>query len=377
MSKTYQYRYRAPRNTPEERGGKPPSYSRIVENEHAMIIERDVAIPMRDGKQLYANIFRPADERPVPPIIAWSPYGKHVPFDPRRFLNAGVKDGDTSQYTAFEAPDPAFWIPNGYAVITVDVGGTWYSEGTAHYLSPEEAQDFYDAIEWAGTQSWSNGRVGLSGVSYLAQLQWRVAELNPPHLAAINPWEGWTDTYREVATHGGIPDTHFWPTLWNRWGASKSRIEDLEAETKEHPLFDDFWRSKAADFSKITVPAFVVASWTDQGLHTRGTFEGFKHIASKQKYLIAHGQKKWAHYYVPENMLRLRAFFDHVLKGADNEVKDWPKVLVEIRERNGVAKLRAESEWPLARTQYTKLYLDAATGRMGTERGIADRVRVL
>ena len=122
----------------------------------------------------------------------------------------------------------------------------------------------------------------MSGVSYLAQLQWRVAELNPPHLAAINPWEGWTDTYREVATHGGIPDTHFWPTLWNRWGAARGPIEDLEAETKEHPLYDDFWRSKAVDFSKIKTPAFVVASWTDQGLHTRGTFEGFKRIASRR-----------------------------------------------------------------------------------------------
>jgi uncharacterized protein len=366
--KNYQYRYRAPRNTPEERGGKPPVYSRIVENEHAMIIERDVAIPMRDGVKLYANIFRPADERPVPPIIAWSPYGKHVPFDPRRFLNAGVKEGDTSQYTAFEAPDPVFWVPSGYAVINIDVRGTWYSEGTAHYLAPEEAQDFYDAIEWAGTQAWSNGKVGLSGVSYLAQLQGRVAELNPPHLAAINPWEGWTDTYREVATHGGIPDTHFWPALWNRWGASKGEIEDLETETKEHPLFDDFWRSKTADFSKVTTPAFVVASWTDQGLHTRGTFEGFKHIASKQKYLLAHGQKKWAHYYVPENMRRLRAFFDHVLKGEDNEVTRWPKVMIEVREKSGVAQWHAENEWPLARTQYTKLHLDAADGSMQRER---------
>ena len=174
----------------------------------------------------------PGRREPVPPIIAWTPYGKHIPFDPKRFLNAGVKDEHVSDYTAFEAPDPTFWVPHGYAVVVVDTRGTWYSEGTAHYLAPEEAQDFYDAIEWAGTQPWSNGKVGLSGVSYLAQLQWRVAELNPPHLAAINPWEGWTDTYREVATHGGIPDTHFWPALWNRWGASTTMIEDLEAETE-------------------------------------------------------------------------------------------------------------------------------------------------
>jgi predicted acyl esterase len=365
--KGFDYRYRAPRNAPEERGGTPPVYSRTIDNEHAMLIERNAVITLRDGVKIYADVFRPADEaKPVPPIIAWTPYGKHVPFDPRRFLNAGVKEGDTSKYTAFEAPDPTFWIPKGYAVVVIDVRGTWYSEGNAHYLAPEEAQDFYDAVEWAGTQPWSNGKVGLSGVSYLAQLQWRVAEMNPPHLAAINPWEGWTDTYREVATHGGIPDTHFWPSLWDRWGASRNSIEDLETETKEHPLFDDFWRSKKADFSKITTPAFVVASWTDQGLHTRGTFEGFKHIASKEKYLVAHGQKKWAHYYVPENMRKLRSFFDHYLKGADTDVKSWPKVTVEVRERNGVAKTRAENEWPLARTQYTKLHLDAASRKMQT-----------
>jgi predicted acyl esterase len=92
-TKNFQYRYRKPRNAPEERGGKPPVYRRILENEHAMIIERDVAIRMRDGVTLYADVFRPADEHPVPPIIAWTPYGKHVPFDPRRFLNAGVKVG--------------------------------------------------------------------------------------------------------------------------------------------------------------------------------------------------------------------------------------------------------------------------------------------
>src|SRR5262245_9439507 len=99
-ARNFEYRYRGPRNTPEERGGKPPSYSRTVENEHAMIIERDLAVPLRDGTKVYVNIYRPADERPVPPIIAWSPYGKHVPFDPRRFLNAGVKEGDGARGSA-------------------------------------------------------------------------------------------------------------------------------------------------------------------------------------------------------------------------------------------------------------------------------------
>ena len=156
-----------------------------------------------------------------------------------------------------------------------------------------EALDCYDLIEWAGTQPWSTGRVGLSGVSYLASIQWFVAALAPPHLAAINPWEGWSDTYREVARHGGIPETCFWRYLPSRWGHSVTEVEDLAAEDAEHPLYDAFWASKSAPLERITVPAFVVASWSDQGLHTRGTLEGFKQIASRQKWLEVHGRKKF------------------------------------------------------------------------------------
>ncbi len=239
-------RFRAPLSAPESRGGSAPLYRRTIER--AMIVERDVAVTMRDGVRLFVDVYRPLDERPAAPLIAWGPYGKHTPNEPARFPYAGLNAEHMSPITPFEGPDPVYWVPRGYAVVTVDPRGLWYSEGIATYLSPEEAQDFYELIEWAGVQPWSNGKVGLSGVSYLASSQWRVAELNPPHLAAINPWEGWADTYREVAYHGGIPDTWFWPYLWTRWGASSTMIEDWHAEMQEHPYFDAFWASKAADF---------------------------------------------------------------------------------------------------------------------------------
>jgi putative CocE/NonD family hydrolase len=245
--------------------------------------------------------------------------------------------------------------------------GTWNSQGAAHYCAPEEAQDFYDLIEWAGTQPWSNGKVGLSGVSYLTTAQWQVAQLGPPHLAAINPWEGWSDTYREVVRHGGIPDTWFWPYLWKRWGASHTRIEDLEAETREHPFFDAFWASKSADLASITVPAYVVASWSDQGLHTRGTLEGFKQMRSPQKWLEVHGRKKWYYYYEPASVRRQQAFFDHFLLGKPSSLASWPKVRLEVRERYYVGRIRAEREWPLAGTRYTPLYLDCATAGLRRE----------
>ena len=360
------YLFCAPLARPEEKGGAPPHHRRRVED--GVLIENDVAIQLRDGVTVYADIYRPADESRAPPIIAWGPYGKHGHTRySRNFPRADVNDEHLSRYTAFEAPDPFYWVPRDYVVINVDPRGTWYSEGDATYLSPEEAQDFYDVIEWAGTQPWSNGKVGLSGVSYLTSSQWRVAELNPPHLAAINPWEGWTDTYREVARHGGIPETSFWPYLPGRWGHGVNRVEDLCRETAEHPFYDDFWGSKTADFSKVAVPAFVVASWTDQALHTRGTLEGFKHIRSEQKWLEVHGRKKWAHYYDPESVRRQQVFFDHFLKGIDNEIADWPRVRLEVRRRYYVGDFRAEAEWPIARSDYTALYLDAGSGRMTHE----------
>lgn len=358
------YRFRAPLNAPAARGAAPPVYRRTIER--GMIIERDVAVVLRDGVRIFVDVYRPLDEQPAAPLVAWGPYGKHTPNEPTRFPQAGLKAEHMSPITPFEGPDPVYWVPRGYAVVTVDKRGTWYSEGAATYLSPEEAQDFYDVIEWAGVQPWSNGRVGLTGVSYLASSQWRVAELNPPHLAAINPWEGWADTYREVACHGGIPDTWFWPYLWVRWGASSTEIEDWRAEMREHPFFDEFWASKAADFSRIRTPAFVVASWSDQGLHTRGTLEGFKHIASAHKWLQVHGRKKWAYYYEPENVARLQTFFDHFLKGLPTAIDQWPKVRLEVRERCYVGAMRNENEWPLARTRYTKLHLDAHSGALRT-----------
>jgi uncharacterized protein len=359
------YRFRGPLNAPETRGGKPPDYRRSVE--HGMLVERDVSVVLGDGVRIHVDVFRPRDETPAAPLIAWGPYGKHVPNEPLRIPNAGLRPEHMSPVTPFEGPDPVYWVPRGYAVVTVNPRGLWYSQGSATYLSPEEARDFYDVIEWAGVQPWSNGKVGLTGVSYLASSQWRVAELAPPHLAAINPWEGWADTYREVACHGGIPDTWFWPYLWTRWGASTTTIEDWRAEMREHPLFDAFWASKQADFAKIRVPAFVVASWCDQGLHTRGTLEGFKHIASEHKWLEVHGRKKWAYYYEPASAARLQVFFDHFLKGEATAIGEWPRVRLEIRERAYVGCMRGENEWPLARTRYTRLHLDARDGSLRPE----------
>jgi predicted acyl esterase len=347
---------------PLAKGGY-PGFNPRTERTNGIISEYDVAVTMRDGVKIYINIFRPEKAGKYPVLIAWSPYGKHGGVKYSYCPRCGVCDADLSKYAAYEGADPVYWCPNGYITINADPRGAWSSEGDLTFFSDQEAKDYYDLIEWSGTQSWSNGKVGMHGVSYLAWTQWRVAALNPPHLAAINPWEGVSDFYREFAFHGGIPETFFLPDiLRSAWGHSTTRVEDLEEMAKKHPLFDEYWASKNADLSKIVVPAFVVASWSDHGLHTRGTLEGFKKIASKDKWLMVHGRKKWQNFF--ENVESQRQFFDRFLKGIDSEVKYWPKVRLEIRERFYVGNFRNENEWPLARTQYTKLFLDASDRKM-------------
>ncbi|MBX5466020.1 MAG: CocE/NonD family hydrolase [Firmicutes bacterium] len=362
----FTYRFRAPIAPPEAGGIGMPAYRQTVAD--GMRIERDVAVPLRDGTRIYIDLFRPVDEsNPVPVLIGWSPYGKHARIQYDVFFpGSEVNPDHVSSYAAFEGPDPLYWVPRGYAVINADIRGVWNSEGKATFFSPEEAQDFYDLIEWAGTQPWSNGKVGLTGVSYLAVMQWRVAELHPPHLAAINPWEGWTDTYREVATHGGIPDSWFWPFLQTQMTFGRFEVEDLVAETQAHPFFDAFWESKAAALERVTVPAYVVASFSDQGLHLRGTLEGFKRIASPQKWLEVHRRKKWAYYYQPESKERLKWFFDHFLKGESDAVLSWPRVRYELAHRFYVGTWREARDWPLPETRYIKFYLDTARGTLDT-----------
>jgi predicted acyl esterase len=349
---------------PPADGGCPPIDHRVLHAD-AMVIEYDVTVPLRDGIEIYADLFRPEGEGPVPVIVAWGPYGKHIPVKYDLFPKHGVDPAWISKYAGFEAPDPLYWTRHGYAVLNVDPRGTWNSHGDATFYSEQEARDVYDLIEWAGTQPWSNGKVGMSGVSYLAIVQWRAAAERPPHLAAINPWEGVSDRYREMAYHGGIPENRFGPMWRNRRVPfSTGRVEDTITMYAEHPLWDSYWESKTADLSRVEVPAYIVASWSDQGLHTRGTLEGFKRIGSRRKWLDVHGRKKWQYYYQPENVERLRHFFDRFLKDIPNEVDDWPPVRLEVRDRFYQGEVRAEREWPLARARYQPLYLDAAEGAL-------------
>ncbi len=352
-----------PHTAPNKPPLPPPTYD--TRTERGLLIERNCRIPLRDGVEILADIYRPEGAmRGVPVLLAWGPYGKHALTNKVFWPRSGVDPGWLSDLTAFEAPDPVFWGAQGFAVAVVDPRGAWLSGGDFYHNGIQEAEDCADAIEWLAGRPWCSGRVGMTGVSYLAAIQYLVAPLRPPALAAINPWEGFSDWYREFAYHGGIPETNFVPRASDNIRFSLGRTEDTWANIQAHPLIDEYWQSKALDLEGIVQPAYVVASWSDQGLHLRGTIEAWKRMASPQKWLDVHGQKKWAHYYMPQSRERQLAFFNRFLRDRTAAVAAWPPVRLEVRERHGVQVERAETAFPPADTRYTKLFLDAASGAM-------------
>lgn len=341
-----------------------------TEIESGIRIHRNVPVAMRDAVRILVDIFRPESDEKVPAIIAWSPYGKHETgpgaFD--RYQNRTcVPKGVPGKWTKFEAPDPDYWCRHGYAVINPDARGSWMSEGDLVTVGDGEAADIHDLIEWLGAQEWCNGKVGMSGNSWLAQCQWYVAALRPRHLAAIAPWEGWSDLYRETVAPGGITTV---PSNWIDfvWAGlhSRTRVEDCPGMVSAYPLWNAYWDSKKATHERTEVPAYVVASWNSR-LHSRGTFEGFKRLGSKEKWLRIHDGWEWPDYYDPKNVEDLRRFFDRYLKGLENGWEKTPRVRIAIMDQATTqpsTDYRTEEEWPLVRTRHERLFLDARTSRL-------------
>lgn len=343
----------------------PPPLAHELLQLDGLVLERDAAVALRDGTRIYLDVYRPSfDSTGLPVLLAWGPYGKHW-VSSRSYPGSGIDPTWVSDLTGFESPDPRYWTSHGYAVAFADPRGLWNSEGDFPHNGPQEWDDLYDTIEWLGAAEWSSGSVGMLGVSYLAASQYEAAAVRPPSLKAISPWEAFSDWYREFATHGGIPETGFRPRVSQNQSYGRSRTEDTAANMWAHPLDDWYYRSKYAPFENIDVPAYVVASWSDHGLHTRGTLNAYARMGSQQKWLEVHGQKKWAYFYEPASVERQRAFFDTFLKGEDRGIDEWPRVRVEVRDTGNPADSawRVLDGWPLPDTHRT-LYLDAGLGTL-------------
>ena len=366
-----------------------------------MQIDWDVPITMDDGAAVRADIFRPANEAQHPVILAYGPYAKGLNFaegyaDPWNIMlksHPEVAENSSNRYQAWEVVDPERWVPDGYICIRIDARGWGRSPGYVEPWGPREAQDMHACIEWAGTQTWSNGKVGLLGISYYAINQWHAAGLQPPHLAAMIPWEGFADFYRDFAYHGGIgcdmKDVWYRRTtttvqhglgtraLTNRntgeLVAGPDTLSDAElahnrsdfpGEINAHPLEDDFHRARSAQWDKVVVPFLSSGNWGGSSLHLRGNTEGFLRAASTQKWLEIHGREHWTEFYTDYGIALQKRFFDHFLKGLNNGWDQQPPVLLRVRTVDDSFIDRNENEWPIARTQWTRYYLDTSANTL-------------
>ncbi|MDR0719928.1 MAG: CocE/NonD family hydrolase [Treponema sp.] len=353
-------------------GDFPELNPRTYEVSPGIICEQDVEVVMRDGCKTYADIYRPKDQTNVPCVIGWSWFGKRSctddsdPDEKSAYQTFGVPFGSYSKSCKFECPDPEYWCHKGYAVCNYDHRGVNNSEGDIEVTTQQEARDAYDLIEFLAALPWCNGKIGMSGDSGPAVAQWKAASANPPHLACIAPWEGVADTFRELICIGGIPESGFNPYLvYSFFG--KNDMEDYYQNTKLHPCFDDYWKEKIALLENIDVPAYITAGWTH--FHLRGSTDAFQRIRSKQKWIRIHRDFEWADYYNGDNIADLTRFFDRYLKGIRNGWESTPTVRLDVMDAYDFDYQikRAEENFPLDRTVYKKLYLDAAKGALSYE----------
>ncbi len=341
-----------------------PLNQRTYSPEDGIVCDQDVAVKMRDGITIYADIYRPEGETNLPVIVSWSFYGKR-PFDAQsEWKIMGVPSSTVSNMAKFESADPGYWCRKGYAVANVDPRGIGHSEGDFIQFGTQDGRDGYDFIEWIAEQDWCNGRVGLSGNSCVAMTQWRIAAEQPPHLECIAPWEGTSDMYRESLMEGGIPATSFVKMVL-RDATGYNYVDSTPLNAEKYPFINNtYWQDKIPNFKKIKLPVYATACWNH--FHLRGSINAFRKIRSPKKWLRAHREFEWPDAYCNKYLSDLELFFDRYLKLERNGWELTPKVRLEIQDAFDCDYQtdRPETSFPLKRTEYRKLYLDAANQAM-------------
>ena len=341
----------------------------------------DVQIPLRDGSFVYADVFRPAEGERCPAIMSSSFYGKSFYHEcicneadalakeelEDRFFS-GNPDG--LQDENHETVNTSEWVPNGYAVVRVDPRGVCRSPGLQAPLSRQEAEDYYDCIEWAGSQPWCNGSVGLWGMSYVAMTQHNVASLRPPSLKAMIAIGTDSDPYNEYLACGGLWSEAWWNWWWKIWSGHNHCGERRQTDWMDRLRSNSFdepslYNPHGASFMKpemdqAIAPVWIVGPQTGAVIHQLGSSETFVRatgVASRKFDFI----DAWFPYaYQSSTVAEHMRYFDHWLKGHDNGAMDGAPVRIQVRTGNAAFQLLQEQEWPIARTQYRRFYLDAS-----------------
>ena len=379
-------------------------YQNLSEPKCTMTRQDDITVPMRDGINLLADVFYPAEPGRYPVLIAASPYPRQIQDlgAPMGFIEAGASD---------------FFVPRGYVHIIANCRGTSGSEGTFGFFDGQERQDMYDLVEWAAAQSWSNGNVGMIGISYFAMTQMEAAVERPPHLKAIMPVAGTFDLYDSAMHHGLVSSSFITPFLY-MIGMTSSRTNKLwrstllkavgkllrmpsihkkfehmngeEAMTglkallklhhdphpwddlwraivAEHPLRDAWWddRNLLPLLDRIDIPVYLGCDWQNVPLHLPSTFPAFNGLTNSPHVQVAmmgaHGLSwPWESLHV-----EALAWFDHWLKGSNTGVLEGPKFRYVLPGEDN--KWHTTNEWPLPETTYQPFALRADGGLSETE----------
>lgn len=355
--------------------------------------EEDVLIILRDGCKIYCDIYHPAEIEKAPVLIAWSAYGKEM-----QAMRHGSLPGSSNYFDhSLEAGDMDYFVERGYSFIIPDPRGIGKSEGEfLGIYNPQEQEDLYDTIEWAGTEClWSNGKVALSGYSYFGIIQPLTAALQPPHLVCIMPLS-YTDDYYQHGYYGGVGCTYmnmYWelcpsnnPVPWTTKMMSEEEMKQLMKDVQKdpdigintyfakmfnvwppkyhtfyldyllHPQEDDFWkpRSMKYKYGKLKVPTYFKCGWAPSGRWSAPVFNAMNsdELTSYKRCGVMEGYNgmELPYRFMNEEMLR---WYDHWMKDIDTGITEEPTFKLNILGRG----YRYEHEYPLERTEFKKLYL--------------------
>ncbi|EOA89723.1 hypothetical protein ACJQWK_02546 [Exserohilum turcicum] len=365
------------------------------------IFEKNVTFKPKTVEGLVrCNVYRPKNVERAPVIMTYGPYGKDThtsEFLPHAWHD--INPQQQSEHSAFEVPDPKFWTAQGYAIVRADEVGIGQSPGFLDTMSASTSDVFAELIEWAADQPWSNGKVGLLGISYFAGSQWRVAARRPRGLACIIPYEGMADYYRDRCRHGGIlllPFLQFWmgrqvgANQYGRPGRStdgrgpntiegdlseeelkQNRADQDEDNLKAFFRDDEYYASRDYNLEDIEAPLLSFGNWSNLVIHLRGNIEGYMLAGSRHKFLRLGSGRHDLPFYSEAEVEVQKSFLDAFLK--DDDYAGWttgkqPKVTYQARKgpfdyksiesaSGAIYSWKHAPEWPLPNTQYTKYYL--------------------
>ena len=368
-------------------------YRNLSEPAHGMRCDQDVAVGMRDGIELLADVHRPDGDGRFPALIAASPYPRQIQDlgAPMGFIEAGATD---------------FWVPRGYVHVIANLRGTGGSGGTFGFFDAQERHDLHDLVEWAAAQPWCDGNVGMIGISYFAMAQLEAAVERPAHLRAIFPVAVTTDLYEAVMHHGlfsssfvtpflamvgltsGRSDRFWRSTLVNaardilrtaplhRKFATmngESSVAVLHAALKlhhdphpwddlwrtmavEHPLRDEWWdeRNLMPLLDRVEVPTYLGCDWQNVPLHLPSTFPAMRALVNAPVVrvgMLGEFGLTW-----PWESLHVEAlaWFDHWLKGQDTGILEGPAIRYWMP---GADEWRTSEVWPPADSEARVLSL--------------------